>query len=374
MRFYLDYNSTSPLATSVKDWLKKDNLPFANASSIHQEGKRSRKYIDEATSYLNDLFNASHFNLFYHSGASEGINTIIKGWSLKQDKAHVFCSEVDHASVLNCGDFLKKFDITFHTFKVNSKGQFDKESLIQKIKSCDGSVLLNYTWVNNVTGVVWDLSLAQEIKEETGAIIHVDSVQVPGKIKDWQKINPHLDFYTYSGHKFGALKGIGLTFFKEEFIPLIHGGGQQGRIRSGTENVLGVYSLKLALEELLQKQNTENLFQSKDYLEKEIKKYLENKGQIVAENGLRNDNTILFLQDLEAPEIVQMAFDLEGLELGTGSACSSGIQVPDRILLAHGYGQEDALKGFRLSLGPYTTMEQVERIWQKMKSVLDRFR
>ena len=362
MRFYLDYNSTSPLASSVKEWLKNDDLPFANPASIHSSGKRSRKFIDETTTYIKDLFNAHEFNIFYHSGASEGINTIIKGYP----KAHVFCSVIDHASVIKA----QNPGVTFHTFPVDSNGKFDKEKLIAEINVCEGLVLLNFTWVHNVTGVVWDLKFAEEIKKETGATIHVDAVQVPGKIENWKEINPHLDFYTFSGHKFGALKGVGLTLYKEKFIPLIHGGGQQGGVRSGTENAMGVYSLKLALKELDQKINLKELREAKEILEKSIKEY----ATIVAEKAPRNNNTILFLQDLETPEIVQIAFDLAGLELGTGSACSSGLQVPDRILKALGFSEEDALKGFRLSLGPYTSLEQIGLIWEKIKDVLEKFR
>lgn len=360
-KFYLDYNSTSPLADSVKEWLKSDDLPFANPSSIHQSGKRARKYIDETTTYLKELFGAQDFKVFYHSGASEGINTIIKGFP----KSHVFCSSVDHASALKA-----ETEATLHTFPVDFEGQIDKEKLIAEIKSCKGPVLINFTWVNNVTGVVWDLELAEEIKNETGASIHVDAVQVPGKIENWKELNPNLDFYTFSGHKFGSLKGVGVTLFKKDFNPLINGGGQQGRVRSGTENAVGVYSLKLALEELDEKLNSTELKKAKEALESSIKEY----GTIVAEKAERNNNTILFLQDLEKPEIVQMAFDLAGLELGTGSACSSGIQVPDRILLAHGFSEADALKGFRLSLGPYANLELIGQVWDKMKPVLDKFR
>jgi len=374
MRYYLDYNSTSPLASSVKGWLKESELPFANASSIHSSGKASRALITQTTDFLSELFNAADFQIFYHSGASEGINTIIKGWCLSKEKAHVFCSMIDHASALKCQELLERFAVEFHLFPIDKNGNFDKEKLIAEIKSCEGPVLLNYTWVNNVTGVVWDLKWAEEIKRETGATIHVDSVQVPGKIKNWNEINPNLDYYTYSGHKFGALKGVGFTFFKTDFMPLIQGGGQQNGKRSGTENVMGVYSLKLALEEMLSKSRPEELSKAKMFLENSLREFLGEEGTVVASNSPRNNNTILFLQRLEAPEIVQIAFDQEGLELGTGSACSSGIQVPDRILLAHGYSKEDALRGFRLSLGPFSTLALAETIWPKIEAVLQRFR
>lgn len=120
---------------------------------------------------------------------------------------------------------------------------------------------LNYTYVNNESGVVWPLEWALDLKKETKCFVHVDAVQAAGKIANWEMLLPELDAYTFSGHKFGALKGIGFTFFNKEldFNPLIVGGTQQEGLRAGTENALGVYTIKLALHEMKENFNADAL-------------------------------------------------------------------------------------------------------------------
>jgi cysteine desulfurase len=371
-RLYFDYNATAPLSPSVLAWLRQGNLPFANPASSHYSGQNSRKVIEETSDYLKKTFNLDH-DIFFHSGASEGVNTIIRGWAQKNPNGHFFCSTIDHSSIINLGEYLKPFGVSTHFFKVDKNGDFDLGDLKSQIKSLNGApCLLNYTYVNNVIGVIWDLKWAEEIKKETNCKIHVDSVQVPGKIKNWNFLNNQLDAYTFSGHKFGAFKGVGFSFFKPdfEFSPLLSGGGQQGGLRSGTENPMGIYSLKLALEDLILGFNFEKILEAKKYIENSLIEILGNKGEIVAYNAkMRNLNTIYFIQKMIHPEILKMKFDLGGMDVGLGSACSSGSPLPDRIILALGYDNESAKSGIRLSFEPYLELETAKIYFEKIKSV-----
>ncbi len=257
-RVYLDYNSTSPLARSVKNWLGEGDFLFANPSSSHSSGKKSDRFIRQTREYLFDFFNLSNldYELFFHSGATEGINTLIRGacsyWNIKGKKVSFYCSKVDHSCVVNLKEQISQAGNEVIFFDVDENGDFDQKNLIDLINrsSKENIRLLNYTWVNNENGVVWPLENLSEIKAKTGCLISVDSVQAPGKIVNWWNINSVADTYSFSPHKFGAFKGIGFSFFKNKykFDPLIVGGGQQKGWRSGTGNALCIYSINRALE------------------------------------------------------------------------------------------------------------------------------
>lgn len=381
-RFYFDYNATSPLAKKVTDFLHSGDFLFGNPASQHQSGKKSKKLINESIEYLHDLFSLSsnHFKLFFHSGASEGINTIFKGIALKNFKAKksvsFFFSEVDHACVVQLKDDLETLGHKVFFFSVDKNGIFDREKLINSIvkESSEGhETFVNYTYVNNETGVVWPLSWALEIKNRTNAFIHVDAVQVVGKIPNWNELDLSLDAYTFSGHKFGAIKGIGFTFLKKEitFPALIVGGTQQDGLRAGTENAMGVYSLKLSLMEMKERFNSQTLFEAKTEIENSLVEFIGTRGEIVArDNTNRNLNTIFLILHGQKAESLSIKFDMAGIELSTGSACSSGVIKENRILMAMGYSGVDSKSALRFSFSPFMKKEEVFDYLEKIKSVL----
>ena len=174
----------------------------------------------------------------------------------------------------------------------------------------------------------------------------------------WDFLSSALDSYTFSGHKFGALKGVGFSFVKKviEISPLLVGGNQQLGLRAGTENALGIYSLKLALEDMKDQFSANNLLIAKNEIESKLIKLVGNKGEVVAVNSAhRNLNTIfLILYGLKA-EVLSVKFDLLGVDLSTGSACSSGIIKENRILMSMGYSYEDSRSALRFSFSPLMT-------------------
>lgn len=313
--------------------------------------------------------------MFFHSGATEGINTFFKGLALrafrdKRKHSFFFC-ETDHACVFNLKQDLELLGHTVFYFGVNKQGNFDFDSLLEALQSAENPVL-NYTVINNETGVVWPWSLAEKLKQESQCLVHVDAVQLAGKINDWNKLSPVLDCFTFSGHKFGSLKGSGFSFVKKEvkLDPLIVGGSQQDGRRAGTENALSVYSLKLALEDLNEKFNAEELKKAKDYIEEGIKKILVDKGEIIAGNNpSRNLNTIFVLIHGLKAENLSMRFDMEGIDLSTGSACSSGIIKENRILMAMGYSKEESKSALRFSFSPLMTLEEAKIYLSKIEKV-----
>lgn len=379
-RFYFDYNATSPLAPSVQEWIAKGDLPFANPSSIHHSGKQAKKHINETTEFLFDIFSVEKtHDVFYHSGASEGINTIVKGLSFsafKENKKFTFIhSKTDHSCINNLREDLETLGHKVIAFDVNEDGDVSVEEVVSLIKQCDGQVLLNYTFVNNETGVVWPLAGALEIKKQTGCLVHVDAVQSIGKIDEWKKIEEQLDFYTYSAHKFGGMKGVGFSFVRQglRFHPLVRGGGQQQGMRSGTENVPGIYSIKLALKDLMASFSYEELKQARDVIEEHLLS-LSSKLVVAGANAKkRNANTIYLIIPGQKVDILMTAFDLSRIDISSGSACSSGAIVPSRVLLSMGYCEEDSKSAIRFSFSHSMRMEMVSDYIEVIGRVLKRF-
>lgn len=378
-RYYLDYNATSPLSKRVQNFLQSGDFLFGNPSSVHSTGKRSKKFINETSEFLYDLFKFRlvDFSLVFHSGATEGINSFFKGIALHhfkiKKKCAFFFSTIDHASAINLDEDLKAFGHDVYFFNVNNNGEFDLEQLSEQIrKSSENGVqaILNYTHVNNETGIVWPLENALKIKKATGAIVHVDSVQTVGKISHWENILPELDAYTFSGHKFGAMKSVGFTFLKKntQLSPWIVGGGQQDGLRAGTENSLGIYSLKLALLDINENFNPDELQKAKNLLEN----LLGEKGTIVGKSCLnRNLNTVFVIFRHPYTSDLNTRFDLQGIDVSKGSACSSGIVKENRILLNMGFSSAESLSAIRFSFSPTLTHSEAQRMALAVQKVLN---
>ncbi len=386
-RIYLDYNATSSLAQSVKDWVNKEDL-FANPSSLHSSGKAVKKLINQTRNYLFQKFSLDGelFDVFFNSGATEGINSIIQGVALsalldKKTKIEFFYSLTDHLCVRSLVPFLEKTGHICHEINIDQNGDFDIKHLIARIKKVtkenkDNIVLLNYTWVNNDTGVVWPLRYAEKIKKETSCLVHVDAAQAIGKIDNYLQLSSQLDAYSFSGHKFGSLKGIGFTIYNKKlsFLPLLYGGKQQNGIRPGTENFQGIYSIKLALEEFLSCWSFAELNRAKADFENRLVNLLGMNGEIVA-NGAktRNANTTKFIVYGKKSDLLLSAFDISGIDVSAGSACSAGSINANEILLALGYDEEKAACGIRLSFSPIFKTSDVDQVFTAVSEVLNRY-
>jgi len=383
-RLYFDYNATSPLSKKVIDFLGSGDFLFGNPASLHHTGRHSKKLINRTSEYLYKLFGIDKnvFDVVYHSGASEGINTFFKGLAFsafKEKKKHTFFfSQTDHACVFNLKADLESLGHEVLYFNVDKNGEFNVDELIDLIKRTENPVM-NFMAINNETGVVWPWSLAHKIKEETKCLIHVDAVQLVGKVSDWQTLDSSLDAFTFSGHKFGALKGVGFSFIKKgvEISPLIVGGNQQEGRRAGTENALGIHSLKLALEEMENNFSALELKQAIHHLEKQIQATLRDKGEIVAAKAHEHNlNTLFIVIPGQKAESLSMRFDMEGIDVSTGSACSSGVIKENRVLMAMGYSKEESRSSLRFSFSPFMTLPEAhtysEAILKVLKSILNK--
>ena len=317
------------------------------------------------------------FHLFFHSGASEGINTLVRGFFLNSfkngNKGDYYFFNTDHSCIVNQRDEVEALGHHYHQFPVDNFGM-PREEKVKKGHHERG--LLNFTWVNNESGIVWPLYKALDLKQKLNCAVHVDSVQSVGKIRDWNKLDSDLDAYTFSAHKFGGMKGIGFSFMKKEFPfeCFVRGGGQQNALRSGTENVMGIYSIKLALEELQAKQN----FDETEAVHKEFENWLldkiGSKGKIAGYGNVsRNLTTTYLVLPGNRSDIIMTALDIAGVEVSAGSACSSGILKPSRILKGMGFDDKEAGEGIRLSFSPTFQKDDLPKLFEKLDKVFSKY-
>lgn len=355
-RIYLDYNATAPLSTGFIEALKERLIPVGNASSIHSSGKKVQKKINEVSQKLYSFFGltaASH-HLLFHSGATEAVNTF---FNLNSDTVIAYFS-VDHPCIKAVAQSAKQKGLKTLEIAVNDDGSIDELKTIQTIQDASQGqkrVILHYTLMNSETGVVWDLEVAKRIKEHTNCLIYADCVQAPGKIQNVLKLLEQIDIFTFSGHKFGALTGVGFSFFRNdlEIKTLIEGGGQQKGLRSGTLNSHGIFSLEYALIDLIE--NEKYLVELKTLKDKIIV-LLEttNKIKVIKNESV---NTICLIHEELRADVMLIHFDLAGLDVSSGTACSSGSVGPSNSM--------------RISLGP-GNLKDTNEILNRLKNVVSK--
>ncbi|MBF0313296.1 MAG: aminotransferase class V-fold PLP-dependent enzyme [Oligoflexia bacterium] len=302
--------------------------------------------VHQCEEALLQLFALSHSHrILFHSGGSEGISFV-----LKAHLGPLHIEATDHPAVHATFDWCRK------------RGWDSKKG-----------ELCNLTYVNNETGRVTTLGEMEELKRKKGALIHVDAVQMPGRVPSL-KLSSDLDFYTFSGHKFGALPGSGFTLIPKSLyatmMPLIH--GSSSSIRGGSENVMGIQSLLLALTELQENFAYDHLLLLKQEFTAKLKQLFEERIVFFSGEGRNySPNTMAFaLTGGVSGDTLQTALDLAGVEVGRGAACASGSNRPSHVLLAEGV-DESLAKGFiRISYSPLMSKEQFDQAFTRIASAL----
>lgn len=391
-RIYLDYNSSSPLCPEVKTLLARGDFLWANPSSSHTSGKQTQKAIKRCRESISSFFHLpEEFDLIFHSGATEGINNVIKGsalqWFFKKKEAHFFFFATDHSAVLNQSSFIQNMGHQCHIFFCNKKGDIDWKNFFTEVANSGvtGPVFINITKINNETGFVFSFEKIEEIKRELKKIeesfLHIDMAQAPFKTDKWDVLSFCADALTFSGHKLGALKGTGFSFYKKSSLhllyPLIEGGGQQTNIRSGTENLLGAEALFTALEAGCKIGTLEKIQKTRSYrnkIEDLFEQSLGEKVEVIRPSvlELRASNTILILFKGKKRDELLAQFDLEGLDIGTGSSCASLSPKASGLLLSMGYSEEEAIGAVRLSFNYFLEEEEFQKILEKLVIVISR--
>tara|TARA_Y100000589_G_scaffold123495_1_gene117864 strand:+ start:586 stop:1722 length:1137 start_codon:yes stop_codon:yes gene_type:complete len=367
---YFDSNATLPMSEFHKQAFLEQFGPMANASSIHGFGRRSKDLLEECREKCARYLKVDHREIFFTSGATEANHLAIRGLAEQSNrnsvKSSVYYSQLEHPCVLdavNQASFKGVIELS-----INANGEPDFPKIIDQLKAND---LLICMAANNETGRVFDLGEIAEICRSKACYLHADMVQTPGKL-DISLDN--ISTASFSGHKFGAAKGIGI-FYKQrglEFPPIFNGSQEKG-FRAGTENLLGILSLSIAIDELQirQSQWREHSLMLREHFEDRIKNFFP-WATICCERQARLVNTSNVCFEGLDGESLLFSLDLMGYGVSLGSACSSGSVEPSHVLLALGYDEKRARSSLRFSFSHHNTKESVDDLVDDLRKIITR--
>lgn len=373
-RVYLDWNATTPLRPEARAAMLAAYELIGNPSSVHAEGREARRLVEDARAALAAAVGALPRNVVFTSAGTEG-NALALSPGLRGRSGgpvrRLLVSAIEHASVLAGGRFRAG---EIGQIRVTRSGVVDLDHL--RALLADGPPpLVSIMAANNETGALQPVAEAARIVHEAGGLLHVDAIQALGKIPF--NINAvGADLAAFSAHKIGGPKGVGALVVAEGLSglePVLRGGGQELGRRAGTENVAGIAGFGAAVKAALQAlpEDAERIGSLRNHLENGLRS---SAGAIVFANDVeRLPNTILFTAPGLKAETAVIAFDLEGIAVSSGSACSSGKVQPSHVLSAMGYDATVAQGAVRLSLGWPTGPDDINRAleaWRKLGNTL----
>jgi cysteine desulfurase len=361
---YLDYNATTPVDPEVLEamlpYLKEH---FGNPSSSHSYGKLTKEAVDKAREQVAKLIGSELDEILFTSGGSESNNHAIIGTALANRKKgkHIITSQIEHPSVLETLQYLQerfRFKVTYTP--VDKYGGVHPSDVEKAIT--DQTILITLMHANNELGTIEPIQEIGQIASERGVVFHSDAAQSCGKIQvNVDKLN--VDLLTVAGHKLYAPKGIGALYIRNgtSVDNFVHGAGQEQRRRAGTENVPYIVGLgqacKIATDSV--RDFGQHVKMLRDRLHKNILDGLgADKVKLNGHPEQRLPNTLnMSIQGVIGEELLRQ---MPEIAASTGSACHAGSTEPSAVLLAIGLGREQALGALRLSLGRWSTREEID--------------
>src|SRR4051794_38914724 len=372
-RIYLDWNATTPLRPEAQAAMAHAFESGGNPSSVHAEGRQARRLVEEARAIVAAAVAAEAQNVIFTSGGTEA-NALALAPGLKRGKGlpvrRLIVSAIEHASVLAGGQFALD---AIQTIDVTRTGIVDLDRLRAMLGDAPPA-LVSVMLANNETGALQPVAEAAAIVHAAGGLLHVDAIQAFGKIP-FDLASTGADLLTLSAHKIGGPKGVGAVALAEgvELAAQLRGGGQEKGRRAGTENVAGIAGFGAAAKAALaaREGDSRRIERLRVRLENGL---LETCAAILFANETKRlPNTVLFTVPGLRAETAVIGFDLAGIAVSSGSACSSGKVQPSHVVAAMGYGQELAQGAVRLSLGWSTAEADIDsalKAWRKLASSL----
>lgn len=373
-RVYLDWNATTPLRTEARAAMAAAWDLAGNPSSVHTEGRQARRLVEEARAGIGGAVGASSRNVVFTSGGTEA-NALALTPGLRRVPGlpveRLLVSAVEHPSVLSGGRFPAT---AIDKVAVTQSGLLDLDRLRAALTG-GPPALVSVMLANNETGAVQPVREAADIVHAAGGLLHVDAIQAFGKIS-FDINTMGADLVTLSAHKIGGPKGVGAVVLAEGLSglePLLRGGGQERGHRAGTENVAGIAGFGAAAAAAMAglERDPIRVETLRNRLETGLRQA---PGAVVFSDDVpRLPNTTLFtVRGLKA-ETAVIGFDLAGIAVSSGSACSSGKVQPSHVLEAMGFGPELAQGAVRVSLGWSTSDADIDRCleaWRKLSGTL----
>ena len=374
MRVYLDNAATTQIAPEVIDYMAElMKSDYANPSSIHHGGRKSRILVENARKTVSNYLNTSPGNIFFTSGGTEADNMAIRRGILDNNISHAITSSISHKAVIYPLEELSdKKKIVLNYIKLDNNGKIDLIHLEDLLKN-NPKTFVSIMHANNEIGTIQPIIEIGDLCKKYNAIFHCDTVQTIAHYPiDLQKIN--VDFITGSAHKFHGPKGVGFIYISDniDVEPFISGGSQERNMRAGTENVHAIAGLAKAME-----LSYENMDNDKEYIS-QIKKHMINQLKLNINDVQFNANCTDFNSSLfkilsvsfpkiSESEMLLFNLDIKGISCSGGSACSSGNMSGSHVLDV--VCKDENRTGVRFSFSRYNTKEEIDYTVEKIKEI-----
>jgi cysteine desulfurase len=372
-RAYLDHAATTALLPEAAEAWREAASRVGNPSSLHAAGRASRRVVEEARESIADDLRVRPSEVIFTSGGTEADNLAVKGlaWA-HPERPRILCSAIEHHAVLDPVAWLGEQGRDIDWLPVDSFGRVDPD--VVKARLGDGVALCTVMWANNEVGTVQPIAEIAAACGEAGVPFHTDAVQAIGQLPVDGSL-PGLTSLALSGHKIGAPVGTGALVLRRDarVVPVVHGGGQEREVRSGTLDAAGIAALAVAVRHAVTAQAehaARMVALRQEFMEGILR---------VAPDALINGDPVDRLPanvHVSFPgcegDTLLMLLDAAGVECSTGSACTAGVPEPSHVLEAMGVDAALARGSLRFSLGCSSTPADVDRVIEVLPAALER--
>jgi len=373
----MDYSATTPMKKEVLDvMLPYFSEDFGNASSVHSFGRDAKNAINSSREIVANAIGAKREEVYFTAGGSESDNWAIKGVakSMKSKGNHIITSKIEHHAVLHTCETLEKegYEVTY--LDVDEFGMISLEDLKAAIK--DTTILISIMFINNEIGTIQPVKEIGAIAKEKGVLFHTDAVQALGNIAiNVDELN--IDMLSVSSHKIYGPKGVGAMYIRRgvKIGPFVEGGAQERKRRAGTENVPGIVGFAKAVE--IATENLDTHVEKLVALREKLRHGIMDSIPYAKYNGHPTErhpgNVNICFEYIEGESLL-LSLDLIGVAGSSGSACTSGSLDPSHVLMSIGLTHEIAHGSLRLTVGDFTTEEDVDYVVKELVGIVDRLR
>jgi cysteine desulfurase len=364
---YLDEAATTPVRREALEAMWPHLGPqFGNPSSHHEVGESARAALEQARADVADVLGVRSSEVTFTSGGTESDNAAVKGIALASQGRHVIVSAVEHPAVLESAAWLGRVGYDVTVLPVDHDGLVDPAVLADALR--DDTAVVSIQHANNEVGTVQPIAALSAVAAERGVPFHTDAVQTAGWL-DLDVGSLGVQALSISGHKLGAPKGIGVLYVgrRTPIEPLIHGGGQEGGRRSGTENVAAAVGMALAMR--LAGGPVDEVVARRDRFVERVLAAVAG-AELTGHATQRLPGSASFVFPGRSGESILLDLERRGIVSSSGSACAAGSDEPSHVLTAMGYAPQVAQTAVRFTFGRATTTEQLDRVVEELIQAL----
>jgi cysteine desulfurase len=372
---YFDHAATTPVDPRVLEaMLAYFSECYGNPSELHRLGREARAAVEQARARVAAALGAGDKEIVFTSGGTEADNLALFGYLARFQPGHLIVSAIEHPAIMETARALNRLGWAVDFVPVDGEGVVDVDAYEQAFR--DDTRLASIMFANNVVGTVQPVAELARIAHEKGAVFHTDAVQAVGSLPiDVAALG--VDMLSLSGHKLYGPKGIGALYVKRgtRLQPVLHGGGHERRLRSGTENVPGIVGLgeAITLANERQPEVRPRLEALRDKLGRGVVELIPEVTYLGHPTRRLPGNVAFSVRYVEG-ESMLLQLDAQGFMVSSGSACASGSLEPSHVVLALGLAAEDAHGSMRVSLGRENTDEEVDAFLEIFPPIVDKLR